>query len=189
MIKMNKEEKEKPMTLNIELPEGVSAKVFDNTITITGPKGEVKKKLSNPRTEINVSDSKIIISGKKATKQEKKIIGTFAAHIKNIIRGVTEGHWFVLKLCAGLFPMIVAKIDDQLIVKNFFGEKIPRILKLKKDASVKVEGDLIIVESTNKELAGQVSSDIEQLTRRPNYDGRIFQDGIWLINKDGKEIK
>jgi large subunit ribosomal protein L6 len=62
-------------------------------------------------------------------------------------------------------------------------------LQIKEGATVKVEGDLINVTSTNKETAGQVSADIEQLTRRPGYDKRIFQDGIYIINKDGKELK
>jgi large subunit ribosomal protein L6 len=63
------------------------------------------------------------------------------------------------------------------------------VLDLKNDADVKIEGDLIYVTSQNKETAGQASADIEQLTRRPGYDTRIFQDGIYIINKDGKELK
>ena len=85
--------------------------------------------------------------------------------------------------------MNVTVSSDNFTIKNFLGEKTPRVLKLKKGVIVKVEGGQIIVESVNKELAGQVSADIEQLTRRSGYDGRIFQDGIWLCNKDGKETK
>ncbi len=62
-------------------------------------------------------------------------------------------------------------------------------MKLKEGVSIKVEGDMINVESIDKGLAGQTAADIEQLTRRTNYDTRIFQDGIYIINKDGKEIK
>ena len=84
--------------------------------------------------------------------------------------------------------MNVAIANNELVVKNFLGEKVPRTLILKSGAEVKVEGDLIVVESVSKEIAGQISSDIEQLTRRTGYDGRIFQDGIWIIVKDDKEI-
>ena len=62
-------------------------------------------------------------------------------------------------------------------------------MDLKPGASVKVEGDLVVVESTSKELAGQVSADIETLTKRNGYDGRIFQDGLWIVTKDNKELK
>ena len=54
---------------------------------------------------------------------------------------------------------------------------------------MKVEGDNVSVESPDKELAGTTASDIEQLTRRPNFDTRIFQDGIFITSKAGKEIK
>ena len=54
---------------------------------------------------------------------------------------------------------------------------------------VKVEGSEIIIESTNKELAGQAAADIEQLTRITNKDRRIFQDGIYITEKDGKKIE
>ena len=46
-----------------------------------------------------------------------------------------------------------------------------------------MEGNLIYVESCDKELAGQVAADIEQTTRRPGFDRRIFQDGIYIIEK------
>ena len=79
--------------------------------------------------------------------------------------------------------------DREVIVKNFFGERAPRILKLKSDVTAKVEGSEIIIESTNKEIAGQVAADIEQLTRITNKDKRIFQDGIYITEKDGKKIE
>ena len=92
-------------------------------------------------------------------------------------------------ICSGHFPMNVNVANNKLTVKNLLGEKVPRVLQLKEGADVKVEGDIIYVTSINKEIAGQVSADIEQLTRRPGYDGRVFQDGIYLINRDGKELR
>ena len=85
--------------------------------------------------------------------------------------------------------MNVSIAGNKFVVKNFLGEKVPRVLQLKQGAEVKIEGDIIHILSPNKETAGQVSADIEQLTRRPGYDSRIFQDGIYIINKDGKQLK
>ncbi len=136
-----------------------------------------------------MKDGKIILNAKKANKKGKKVIETFKAHIKNLLKGVSEGHKYLLKICSGHFPMAVSSTKEEITIKNFLGEKVPRKLKIKEGAIVKVEGDQIVVEGSNKEIAGQVSADIEQLTRRPGYDSRIFQDGIWLVSKDGKEIK
>lgn len=173
----------------IEIPGGVDAKLDDGVLTLKSAKNEASKKLTSEKIKLVLEGNKLKLTAKKSSKKEKKLIGSFKAHIKNLIDGIREPHAYKLKICSGHFPMNVSVAGNELIVKNFLGEKIPRKLKLKKGASVKVEGSEIAVESANKELAGQVAADIEQLTKRPNYDPRIFQDGIYIIIKDGKEVK
>src|SRR3989338_3940685 len=106
-----------------------------------------------------------------------------------MIKGANEAHQYVLKICSGHFPMTVSINKNELVIKNFFGEKHPRILKIKEGANVKLDGDNINIESLNKEIAGQVAADIEAMTKRAQFDRRIFQDGIYLILKDGEEVK
>jgi len=173
----------------VELPEGVTAELKDLFLVIKGPKGDVMKELKPRNVLISIDDKKILLESNKATKVNKKIFGSLTAHIKNLIKGSIQTHIYILKICAGHFPMNVSVSGNKLIVKNFLGEKVPRILQLKEGANVKVEADLIYVTSAYKEIAGQVAADIEQLTRRPGYDSRIFQDGYYIISKDGKELK
>ena len=177
------------ITKIIELPNGTTASMTGRTLLIKGTKDEARREIKQRSISILANDTKIILESKSETKKDKKIIGSLAAHIKNMIRGSAQNHTYVLKVCSGHFPINVSVANKRLIVKNFFGEKVPRELELKNDASVKVEGELIYVTSPNKETAGQVSADIEQLTRRPGYDTRVFQDGIYIVNKDGKELK
>ncbi len=187
MAKEKGKRKEK-ITKDLELPEGVSVSSDDGLLLIKGLKGETKA--VKPRNiSIKIDAKKILLETKGVRKEDKKLIGTFAAHIKNMLKGSLHGHEYVLKICSGHFPMNVSIANKKLSVKNFLGEKVPRVLKLKENAEVKIEGDLIRVSSASKETAGQVSADIEQLTRRPGYDTRIFQDGIYIINKGGKELK
>lgn len=171
----------------LELPADTSIKI-DDTIKITGPQGEVEKKLAHSKIKILSKNNKIILESKKATKEEKKVLNSFFAHLKNMLKGVAEKHTYKLKICSGHFPMSVSVSNNQLIVKNFLGESVPRKLTIKPNAEVKVEGNEIIVTSTSKETAGQIAADIEQLTKIKNRDLRIFQDGIWIINKNGKEV-
>jgi large subunit ribosomal protein L6 len=184
-----RESKEKRIEGKVLLPEGVSATLSGSVLSVKGKNGEVKRAFNQPNITLELEGNEILFKATKNTKREKKIIGSFTAHLKNMIKGVTEGHKYILKICSGHFPMNVSVSGHDLVIKNFLGEKTPRTLKLKKGVDVKVEGDQIIVESVNKELAGQVSADIERLTRRTNYDTRIFQDGCYIIMKDGKEIK
>jgi large subunit ribosomal protein L6 len=184
---MAKEKKE--IKAEIEIPEGITVEIDSPLVKVKGKAGEVTKKLSNPNIKISQENKKIILKALKSTKREQKLVNTFTAHMKNMLKGTNETYKYKLKICSGHFPMNVSVKDDEFIVKNFFGEKIPRILKIKNGANVKIEGDMVIVESPDKESAGQVAADIEQLIRRTKYDTRIFQDGIWIFEKFGKEVK
>lgn len=186
---MAEETKKKGIGSVIDIPEKTEARVEGTLLIVKGPKGEAKKNISDPIINLKVEESKIIVGTDKSTKREKKLVYTYAAHIRNMVNGVIMGHKYVLKVCSSHFPMNVAMKNNQLVIKNFIGEKCPRILKFKEGVNVKVDGDLINVESVDKELAGTAASDIEKLTRRPNFDTRIFQDGIYIINKCGKDIK
>ena len=173
----------------VELPSEVSASISGRILAIKGPKGEVRRMVKERSISIKIGNGKVLLESHKGTKKDKKIIGSLVAHIKNMIRGSLQNHAYILKICSGHFPMNVSVSGSKFIVKNFLGEKVPRVLQLKEGANVKVEGELVHVVSVSKEIAGQVSADIEQLTRRPGYDTRIFQDGVYIINKDGKELK
>jgi len=179
--------KQKKIEAKIEIPEGVEVKITGGLISVKGPKGENKRNLSNPQIKMEMNEKNITISAKKASKREKRDIGTFESHIKNLLIGVKETFVYKLKICSGHFPMSVTATKDAFQVKNFLGETIPRTLKLRHGVDVKVDGDIITVESVDKEIAGQTAADIEQLTRITNRDRRIFQDGIWITDKCGKK--
>ena len=180
--------KEKKLVeVEIEIPKGIEAKIEGGNLALKGPKGAVTKKLANPFVGLEAKENMIVVKANRATKREKKIAGTFVAHIKNMIKGVSEKHSYKLKICAGHFPISVSVEGKKFVIKNFLGEKIPRVIGIKEGADVKVEGDHVVVESVDKDLAGQTAADIENLTKRADYDRRIFQDGIYIIDKNGKK--
>lgn len=172
----------------IEIPDGIQV-TGDREILVKGPKGELKRVLTFPRVSISVSGKEIRVSAKGATKREKKMVYTYAAHIRNMILGVQEPWVYKLKVCASHFPMNVSVSGKEFIVKNFLGEKVPRKLPIKEGVSVKVDGKDVIVESIDKELAGNTASEIELLTVVKGRDLRVFQDGIYITEKAGKPIK
>jgi large subunit ribosomal protein L6 len=176
------------MDETVEMPGGVTASYANGVLTVKGPKGEVLRKMMDPELKIGVENNKFRISCKLASRRHKRVINSFIAHVNNMIKGVQQPYQYRLKICSGHFPMNVSISGDQLIIKNFLGEKSPRTMKLKKGATVKVEGDIVLVESPDKELAGQVASDIELLTAKSNRDLRVFQDGIYMIEKAGEKV-
>ncbi len=168
---------------SVDIPEGVTASISGSTLLIKGPKGEVSKDFHSEKAAISYDSGKVIIKAKRRTKREKQVAGTFKAHVSNMIHGVAVGHIYTLKVCSGHFPINVSLSGKELSIKNFMGEKMARKLKIPAGVSVKVSGSDIEIEGPGKDIVGNVAAAIEKLTKRANFDKRIFQDGIILTSK------
>ncbi|MBL7147394.1 MAG: 50S ribosomal protein L6 [Nanoarchaeota archaeon] len=182
MVLKNIEEK-------ISIPKGVEIEINKSIIKIKGPKGENQRKLFCPKIKLSKTHEHIIIEAKKTTKKEKKIVNTFKSHIKNLINGVTDKFNYKIKICSGHFPINASIENNYIVLKNFFGEKKPRRAKILEGVDAKINGDTITLEGIDKEKVGQSASNIEQCTRRCKFDRRIYQDGCWIIEKDGKKVR
>ena len=177
------------LTAEIEIPEGVEVDIRENgLITVKGPGGQNQRVLRDAKVGFDVADGKVRVFMEKGTKREKTRLKTYERHINNMIVGVTEGFTYKLKICSGHFPMNVSVSGNKLTVKNFIGEKNPRVLTIREGANVKVDGDMITVTGTDREVCGQVAASIETLTRITNKDRRVFQDGIYITEKCGKAL-
>jgi len=170
----------------IEIPEGINVDLSNNKIKLKKQDAELEKDI--PNIPIKKQDNKLIINKKSATKNDKKLIKTAISHIKNMIKGLDEKFTYKLQICSVHFPMTVEKKEKQIIVKNFLGEKKERKAKILDNVDVKIDKEFVIIESTNKESAGQTAANIETATKVSNRDRRRFQDGIWMVSKDNKEI-
>lgn len=169
----------------IEIPEGVEVNVGERVINAKGPKGSNQRKWADQKIKVSVEGREVVFMvADKPTKRERRSVGTLRAHVKNMLRGTKEGFRYKLKICSGHFPMNVSVSGNEFVVKNFLGEKTPRKVKIIPGVKIVVQGTEVTVEGIDKELVSQTAADIEQLTRRTNYDKRIFQDGIYIIHKD-----
>ncbi len=178
----------KELSQKIEIPEEVEITIKDNEITIKGPEGETKREFNLGKVNISKKEDEIILECKKATKREKKIMNTTKAHLLNMIKGCSEKFEYKLKICSSHFPMTVKIDEGKAIIKNFLGEKIDRKVKIPKNVEVKIDKDFITINSLDKEDAGQTAANFESATKIRKRDNRIFQDGIYIINKAGRDI-
>jgi large subunit ribosomal protein L6 len=182
-IKMKKEIFE-----TIEIPEGVEANLDGEVLSVKGSEGENKREFDFTNLSVEKKDNQIIVGNKKATKSEKKRIGTITAHIKNLLKGVQEKFEYKLKICFSHFPMTAEAQGKEIIIKNFLGEKIPRKVVVIDGADIKIEKEIITVTSVDKEIAGQVAANFEKATKVPLKDRRVFQDGVFITHKCGREM-
>jgi large subunit ribosomal protein L6 len=173
----------------IEAPSNLVLSLNKGEIIIKNGNKELKRKI-NPLVEIKLNENKIILSIKKSSKHEKKELYTLRAHINNMIKGLKEGFKYRLQVAHVHFPITVKfdKSTNEIIVKNFLGEKIDRKIKVIPDVEVKVDRDIIELDSFDIEKAGQLAADIEKKTKVKNRDRRVFQDGIYITEKPGRSF-
>lgn len=172
----------------IEIPEGVQVDLSAQTgeLTITGPLGVLKNTYVNPKIKIDNTKNEIAVISIRPRKRENSLVGTWAAHIRNMVTGVTKGFEYKMKIVYSHFPIKTHVKDNELVIENFLGEKQPRRAKIIGDTKVKVSGDQIIINGIDLGAAGQSMANIERTTKIKNYDPRVFQDGIYLVEHPKK---
>ena len=174
----------KDFSFKVQVPEDVEVSLGKD-IVVKAKGKELSRRFLAGRIQMRKDGGLIIIEAKQGTKKEKKMAGTIAGHIRNMIGGVTKGYTYRLQVAGSHFPMEV-EIDNaakQIVVKNFLGERIPRKARIFPGVDVKIQGDFITVQSIDKEAAGQTAANIEQIMKVRKKDRRVFQDGIYLIEK------
>jgi len=173
---------------SVEIPEGVEVRIDKNDIEVSGKEGKIKKTVNLSNIETKREGSKLLIGGEKITKSEKKMIYTIISHLRNMMKGVQEKYTYEIKVCFNHFPITLDVSGNEAKIKNFLGEKVPRKAKILEGVEIDVKKDSITLKSINKEAAGQTAANFEAATKIRNRDRRVFQDGLFIINKCGKDI-
>ena len=173
------------MKKEIAIPKGVDVNAEGMKVTVKGPKGMLERDFHNPTMRgINIEIGEwFSVSSEDESRRRKAIVGTIAAHVRNMIIGVTKGYEYTLGIHYSHFPINVEVKGDEIHVKNFFGEKGARIARTFGKVEVKATKDVITVKGINSEDVGQTALNIEQICRISGKDRRIFNDGIYITSK------
>lgn len=169
---------------NIVIPEGVTATLDDGNVTITGPSGSLSRDFVDAKVDIFQEGGGLLIRVDLPRRKEKAMAGTWKAHLNNMIKGVTDGFTYNLKAFYSHFPMTMSVKGNKLVVNNYFGERVPRTANILPGVDVKVQKKVeVVVSGIDKEAVGQTAANIERCTTVKNRDRRVFQDGIYLLEK------
>jgi len=167
----------------IELPAGVSVSFEDNVMTITGPKGSLTRTF-NTDVDVSIEGNTITISPVAGRPKAPALWGTFAAHVHNMIHGVTEGFKKELEVEGVGYR---AAVSGNTLTLNV-GYSHPVELMAPEGISVSVEKNVITVEGADKEAVGQFAADIRAVREPEPYKGKgIHYVGEYIIRKQGKK--
>jgi large subunit ribosomal protein L6 len=168
----------------VEVPETVNLTLDGHKVAVTGTNGTVTRDFGHAKLNLSYQDNSLRIWVENPRKKQASLVNTLASHVRNMMKGVTEGFTYKLKIVFIHFPMTINVQKNKVVINNFVGERQARIAKIYGDVQVKVEGDDVIVTGNDIENVAQTAANIEQSTKIRNKDLRKFLDGIYVYYKE-----
>lgn len=167
----------------IKIPENVRAALEGRILKVKGALGELIEDFSYAPVEIKMSEDGIGVRAYWAGKSEKALVGTITSHIKNLLKGVSQGYVYKLKKVYSHFPINVKVSGSKVIIENFIGERKPRSTKIVGNVKVEIKGDDIEIHGSNLKEVSQTAANIQMATKIKKKDPRVFLDGIYVYEK------
>jgi ribosomal protein L6, bacterial type len=173
--------------LPISLPKGVSITVKDNVVTVKGAKGELSQEI-DPNISVSVEGAECTITRPNDEKQNRAFHGLYRSLINNMVVGVSEGYSKTLELVG-----VGYRVSNQGQVLEFaLGYTHNIFLKLPNEVKIETKSErnqnpIVILESCDKQLLGQVCAKIRSFRKPEPYKGKgVRFKGELVRRKAGK---
>lgn len=173
----------------IAIPKGVDVKVDEktNTVTVKGPKGQLTQTI-NPDLHVAVEDGHVVVTRPSDDREHRAQHGLFRALIHNMVVGVSEGYRKEMELVGvGYRATSTGQVLElSLGFSHAIYIKLPPEIKIEAKTE-RNKNPLIILESDDKQLLGQVCAKIRSLRKPEPYKGKgIKFVGEVIRRKSGK---
>ncbi|HNY06638.1 MAG TPA: 50S ribosomal protein L6 [Bacteroidales bacterium] len=166
--------------LPIHIPQGVQITVSDeNLVTVKGKLGELSQAV-DPSITLKIEGSDLIVERPSDDKQHKAFHGLYRSLIANMVKGVSEGFKTVQELVGVGYKVTATEQILEFALgysHNIIFELPPEV----KATAVTERGKnpIITLQSTDKQLIGQVAAKIRSLRKPEPYKGK----GIKFIDE------
>ena len=171
----------------IEIPAGVTVQVKDHVVTVKGPKGELSQEI-NPAITIEQEGNQLEVKRPDDSRENRAMHGLYRALIHNMVVGVSEGYKKEMELVGVGYR---ANATGQVLELSL-GYSHAIYIKLPPEVKVEAKTErnknpLIILESSDKQLLGQVCAKIRSLRKPEPYKGKGIKFVVEVIRrKSGK---
>jgi large subunit ribosomal protein L6 len=173
--------------LPITIPAKVTVTQKDNVVTVKGPKGELSQEI-NPAIKVEINDNVLTVSRPDDERQNRALHGLYRSLINNMVVGVSEGYKKELEL-VGVGYRVSATgnvLDFALGYTHNIFLQLPPEIKVETKAE-RNKNPLVILESVDKQLIGQVCAKIRSFRKVEPYKGKgIRFVGEVVRRKSGK---
>ena len=172
----------------IEIPAGVTVTVApDNTVTVKGPKGTLSQKVNSDLT-VSIEDGHVLVTRPSDNREHRSQHGLYRALIQNMVVGVSTGYRKEMELVGvGYRATATGQVLELALgFSHAIYIKMPPEIKVEAK-SERNKNPLIILESDDKQLLGQVCAKIRSLRKPEPYKGKgIKFVGEVIRRKSGK---
>ncbi|MEI6280528.1 MAG: 50S ribosomal protein L6 [bacterium] len=167
----------------ILIPVGVKVTQSGDTLTVVGPKGTLTRTFRDDIT-IAITDKTINLNIKRNDKFSQSLWGTYASHIKNMIKGVETPYQKKLILEGVGFKSEV-KGKEFVFALGF---SHPVIVAIPEGITATTEKNNITITGIDKELVGSFAASIRALKKPEPYKGKGMRyEGEVIRRKQGKK--
>ena len=168
----------------LNIPEGVTVSVSDNTVTVKGPKGELSYKFSN-LISVEVQDNEVLTKQVKHTKTANVMQGTTNSLINNMLIGVSAGFSKSLEAVGVGYRF---NVSGNKITINA-GYSHPVIMEAPKDLSVTSESNTeITIHGIDKQKVSEFAANVRKVREPEPYKGKgIRYKDEHVRRKEGKK--
>lgn len=166
------------------IPQGTEANLSGITFSVKGPKGTLTRSFPGD-VSININANEITFSAKNPDNKDNKALwGTYASHVKNMVKGVNEGYSKKLILEGVGFKSDVAGSTLNLAL----GFSHPVKVAIPVGLNVTADKNIITVSGIDKELVGSFTASVRAMKKPEPYKGKGFRyDDEVIRRKQGKK--
>ena len=169
--------------LPIKIPAGTDVSVVSSELIVKG-KGGTLRRVIHPAVSVSIDGGTVTVSPAKNNRLARALWGTYAAHVRNMISGVTQP--FTKNLMVEGIGYRAELAGKQL--KLSVGFSHPVLVTVPEGIAVSVDKNNISISGADKEQVGQFAAEIRAVRKPEPYKGKgIRYEGEVIRMKQGKK--
>ncbi len=166
----------------LQIPAGVTITVTEGVLEVKGPKATLSRPVRSDVT-FTIEEGVLTLTPGK-TDLAPALWGTYAAHVRNMVKGVTEGFEKVLEIEGVGYRAEVKGTDLSMNL----GFSHPVILAIPAGITAEVVKNVITLKGCDLEELNQFAANVRKVKKPEPYKGKgIRYRGEFIIRKQGKK--
>ena len=172
----------------IKVPKDVRVTVRSRHVRVKGARGTLEKSFRHLRIDLSIVPGGVKAELWFGDRKSIAAIRTVTSHIENMIRGVTKGFRYKMRMVYAHFPISIQAENDgkDVVIRNFLGEKYTRVVKMIPGVALERSKDVkdqIELHGNDINSVSQAAANLHCAIRVRQKDIRKFLDGVYVSAK------